>query len=416
MSRVERVSRTAEIAASDPNRVIIFDTTLRDGEQAPGFSMSAEAKLKMAHVLRDLGVDVIEAGFAAASPGDEECIRRVAGEIEGPVFASLSRANEKDIDASFRALSPAPKSHRRCHVFLATSPIHRSAKLRMSTNEVLATISRTVEYAASMFDDVEFSAEDAFRTEPEFLAEALTAAADAGAQTLNVPDTVGYATPEEARQKRFAYLDGIIRPRHADVIFSSHCHNDLGLAVANSLAAVEGGARQIEGAINGIGERAGNASIEEVIMALRTRADRYGATVAAESRHLVRASETLREVTETVIARNKAIVGLNAFAHEAGIHQHGMMADARTYEIMRPEDVGFEGSYFVLGKHSGRHAVGKRAEALGHVLEGQRLADVFAGFKQRADQIGEINDAELTAIIAAVTASAPQDTTYATAG
>ena len=186
--------------------------------------------------------------------------------------------------------------------------------------------------------------------------------------------------------------------------------------MANSLAAVEGGARQIEGAINGIGERAGNASIEEVIMALRTRADRYGATVAAESRHLVRASQTLREVTETVIARNKAIVGLNAFAHEAGIHQHGMMADARTYEIMRPEDVGFEGSYFVLGKHSGRHAVGKRAEALGHVLEGQRLADVFAGFKQRADQIGEINDAELTAIIAAVTASAPQDTTYATAG
>ncbi|HUH09817.1 MAG TPA: 2-isopropylmalate synthase [Brevundimonas sp.] len=418
MSRVERVSRTAEIAASDPNRVIIFDTTLRDGEQAPGFSMSAESKLKMAHVLRDLGVDVIEAGFAAASPGDEECIRRVCGEIEGPVFASLSRANEKDIDASFRGLAPAPKSHRRCHIFLATSPIHRSAKLRMSTNEVLATISRTVEYAASMFDDVEFSAEDAFRTEPEFLAEALIAAADAGAQTLNVPDTVGYATPEEVRQ-RFAYLDGIIRPRHADIVFSSHAHNDLGLAVANSLAAVEGGARQIEGAINGIGERAGNASIEEIIMALRTRADRYGVTVTAESRHLVRASETLRDVTETVIARNKAIVGLNAFAHEAGIHQHGMMADARTYEIMRPEDVGFEGSYFVLGKHSGRHAVGKRAEALGHVLEGQRLADIFAGFKQRADQIGEINDAELTAIITAVTAagaSAQMDKTYATAG
>ncbi len=412
MSRVDRVSRTAEIAA-DPNRVIIFDTTLRDGEQAPGFSMSAEAKLKMAHVLRDLGVDVIEAGFAAASPGDEECIRRVSGEVEGPVFASLSRANEKDIDASFRALAPAPKSHRRCHVFLATSPIHRSAKLRMSTNEVLATISRTVEYAASLFDDVEFSAEDAFRTEPEFLAEALMAAAHAGAQTLNVPDTVGYATPEESRQ-RFSYLDGIIRPRHADIIFSSHAHNDLGLAVANSLAAVEGGARQIEGAINGIGERAGNASIEEVIMALRTRADRYGVTVAAESRHLVRSSETLREVTESVIARNKAIVGLNAFAHEAGIHQHGMMADSRTYEIMRPEDVGFEGSYFVLGKHSGRHAVGKRAEALGHALEGQRLAEVFAGFKRRADEIGEINDAELTAIIAA---TAPQqDKTYAAAG
>ena len=405
MSRVDRVSRTAEIAASDPNRVIIFDTTLRDGEQAPGFSMSADAKLKMARVLKDLGVDVIEAGFAAASPGDEECIRRVAGEIEGPIFASLSRANEKDIDASFRALAPAPKANRRCHTFLATSPIHRQAKLKMSTNEVLATISRSVEYAASLFDDVEFSAEDAFRTEPEFLAEALMAAADAGAQTLNVPDTVGYATPEEARE-RFAYLDGVIRARHPDIIFSAHCHDDLGLAVANSLAAVEGGARQIEGAINGIGERAGNASIEEVVMALRTRADRYGVTVGAESRHLVRASETLRDVTESVIARNKAIVGLNAFAHEAGIHQHGMMADSRTYEIMRPEDVGFSGSYFVLGKHSGRTAVGKRAEAIGYALEGERLASAFAAFKTRADQIGEINDEELIAICKSVNAEA----------
>nr|WP_313633522.1 2-isopropylmalate synthase [Brevundimonas naejangsanensis] len=415
MSRIERVSRTAEIAA-DPNRVIIFDTTLRDGEQAPGFSMSAEAKLKMAHVLRDLGVDVIEAGFAAASPGDEECIRRVSGEVEGPVFASLSRANEKDIDASFRALAPAPKSHRRCHVFLATSPIHRSAKLRMSTNEVLATISRTVEYAASMFDDVEFSAEDAFRTEPEFLAEALMAAADAGAQTLNVPDTVGYAMPEEVT-KRFAYLNEQIRPRHPDVIFSTHCHNDLGLAVANSLAAVEGGARQIEGAINGIGERAGNASIEEAIMALRTRADRFGVSTGADARQLVRASRTLCEVTESVIARNKAIVGMNAFAHESGIHQHGMMADSRTYEIIRPQDVGFDGTSFVLGKHSGRHAVAKRAEVLGHTLEGETLAAVFAGFKRRADEIGEINDTELTAIInAAAPTETRQERAYAAAG
>jgi len=295
--RVSGVSRTEQIAA-DPNRVIVFDTTMRDGEQAPGFSMSAQAKVKMAQVLRDLGVDVIEAGFAAASPGDEDCIRRVAGEVEGPIFCSLSRANEKDIDATFRALEPAPKSHRRCHTFIGTSPIHRTAKLKMSTNEVLSTAVRSVEYARSLFDDVEFSAEDAFRTEPEFLADVLEAAADAGARTLNVPDTVGYATPEEVRE-RFATLAARIKKRHPHVIFSAHCHDDLGMAVANSLAAVEGGARQIEGAINGIGERAGNCSIEEVIMALKVREDRYGVTTGADSRHLVRASKILCEITAT---------------------------------------------------------------------------------------------------------------------
>ena len=410
-----RVSRTAEIAASDPNRVIVFDTTLRDGEQAPGFSMCAAAKLKMAAVLRDLGVDVIEAGFAAASPGDEEAVRRVAGEIEGPVICSLSRANEKDIDASCRALSPAPKSHRRCHIFLATSPIHRAAKLKMSTDEVLAAAVRAVAYAATLFDDIEFSAEDAFRTEPAFLAEVLEAAAEAGAQTLNVPDTVGYATPEEVRE-RYRFLNARIRPRHPDVIFSTHCHDDLGMAVANSLAAVEGGARQVEGAINGIGERAGNASIEEVVMALKVRGDRYGVVTGARTPHLVRASKILCEITETAIARNKAVVGINAFAHEAGIHQHGMLADSRTYEIMRPQDVGFDASSFVLGKHSGRHAVAKRAEVLGHALTGGVLAEVFAGFKRRADEIGEINDAELTAIIAAATEAPMEDRAYAAAG
>lgn len=410
-----RVSRTAQIAASDPNRVIVFDTTLRDGEQAPGFSMSAAAKLKMAAVLRDLGVDVIEAGFAAASPGDEEAVRRVAGEIEGPVFCSLSRANEKDIDASHRALSPAPKSHRRCHIFLATSPIHRAAKLKMSTDEVLAAAVRAVAYAATLFDDIEFSAEDAFRTEPAFLAEVMEAAAGAGAQTLNVPDTVGYATPEEVRE-RYRFLNARIRSRHPDVIFSTHCHDDLGMAVANSLAAVEGGARQVEGAINGIGERAGNASIEEVVMALKVRGDRYGVTTGARTPHLVRASKILCEITETAIARNKAVVGINAFAHEAGIHQHGMLADSRTYEIMRPQDVGFDASSFVLGKHSGRHAVAKRAEVLGHALTGGVLAEVFAGFKRRADEIGEINDAELSAIIAAATEAPMEDRAYAAAG
>lgn len=409
-----RVSRTAQIAASDPNRVIIFDTTMRDGEQAPGFSMSAAAKLKMAGVLRDLGVDVIEAGFAAASPGDEEAVRRVAGEIEGPVFCSLSRANEKDIDASFRALSPAPRAHRRCHVFIGTSPIHRTAKLKMTTDQVLAAAVRSVAYAASLFDDVEFSAEDAFRTEPAFLAEIMEAAAEAGAQTLNVPDTVGYATPEEVRE-RYRFLNARIRPRHPDVIFSAHCHDDLGMATANSLAAVEGGARQVEGAINGIGERAGNASIEEVVMALKVRGDRYGVTTGANTPHLVRASKILCEITETAIARNKAVVGINAFAHEAGIHQHGMLADSRTYEIMRPQDVGFDASSFVLGKHSGRHAVAKRAEVLGHALAGDVLAEVFAGFKRRADEIGEINDTELTAIIIAA-ADRQERPAYAAAG
>ncbi|RZJ02513.1 MAG: 2-isopropylmalate synthase [Brevundimonas sp.] len=412
----DRVSRTQEIAASDPNRVIVFDTTLRDGEQAPGFSMSGAAKVKMAGVLRDLGVDVIEAGFAAASPGDEDAIRRVCGEVEGPVFCSLSRSNEKDIDASFRALEPAPRSHRRCHVFLGTSPIHRSAKLKMSTNEVLSTAVRSVEYAVSLFDDVEFSAEDAFRTEPEFLADVLEAAADAGARTLNVPDTVGYATPEEVRE-RYRVLAERIHRRHPHVIFSTHCHDDLGMAVANSLAAIEGGARQVEGTINGIGERAGNASIEEVIMALQVRGDRYGVTTGADTRHLVRASKILCEITETVIARNKAVVGINAFAHEAGIHQHGMLADSRTYEIMRPQDVGFEGTWFVLGKHSGRHAIAKRAEVIGRPIEGDRLAAVTASFKQRADLIGEINDAELIAIIDRVDGvHAPEEHAYAAAG
>lgn len=252
-----------------------------------------------------------------------------------------------------------------------------------------------------MFDDVEFSAEDAFRTEPEFLADVLEAAADAGAQTLNVPDTVGYATPEEVRE-RYSWLAERIKRRHPDVIFSAHCHDDLGMAVANSLGAVMGGARQIEVAINGIGERAGNCSLEEIVMALKVREDRYGVTTGCDTRHLVRASKILCELTETVIARNKAVVGINAFAHEAGIHQHGMLADSRTYEIMRPQDVGFEGSWFVLGKHSGRHAVAKRAEVLGHVLTGEKLAAVLAGFKRRADEIGEINDAELVAIIAQV--------------
>jgi 2-isopropylmalate synthase len=390
---------TGRVAPHDPNRVIVFDTTLRDGEQAPGFSMSPADKVRMARALAVLGVDVVEAGFAAASPGDEEAVRRVAGEVEGPVFCSLARADERDIDAAWRALKDA--SRRRIHIFLGTSPIHRAAKLRMTTDQVLAAIERSVGYARARFDDVEFSAEDAIRTEPAFLAEACEAAAAAGAATLNIPDTVGYATPTEIADL-YRYLIDRIRPAHPDIVFSAHCHDDLGLAVANSLAAVEAGARQVEGAINGIGERAGNASLEEVVMALRTRADRFGLDTGVDTTRLLAASRLLSEITSTPVTPNKAIVGANAFAHEAGIHQHGMIADARTYEIMRPQDVGFEGSFFVLGKHSGRHALAKRAAVLGHELKGPSLDAAFVAFKRRADQIGPIDDAELTAICAAV--------------
>lgn len=388
--------------APDPNRVVVFDTTMRDGEQAPGFSMSPADKVRMGRALKDLGVDVMEAGFAAASPGDEDCIRAVVGEMAeddgGPVFCSLARTTESDVDAAWRALKGTAR--RRIHIFLGTSPIHRTAKLKMTPDEVLAQAVRAVEYARTRFDDVEFSAEDAIRTEPEFLAEVLEAVSAAGARTLNVPDTVGYATPQEIGDL-YRFLIARIRPRFPDVVFSTHCHNDLGLAVANTLAAIDGGARQVESTINGIGERAGNASLEEVVMALRVRGEHYGVTTGIDATKLVSTSRLLSEITHTPVMRNKAIVGINAFAHEAGIHQHGMFADSRTYEIMRPQDVGFVGSFFVLGKHSGRHAVAKRAEVLGHLLSGVHLTDAFAAFKARADEIGEIDDAELTAICVA---------------
>lgn len=383
--------------ARDPNRVIVFDTTLRDGEQAPGFSMSVEAKLKMATALRDLGVDVIEAGFASASPGDAEAVRRVAGEVEGPIFCSLSRASEEDIRTAYGALQSAPK--RRLHIFLSTSPIHRVAKLNMGADEVLELAVRSVSFARTLFDDVEFSAEDAIRTERAFLGDVMEAVAEAGATTLNIPDTVGYSTPAEIGVI-FAEVGRRVA-RFPNVVLSAHCHDDLGMAVANTLSAVASGARQVEVAVNGIGERAGNCALEEVVMALKTRGDLFGVHTSVDSTKLVQTSRLLSTLTRSPVVRNKAIVGVNAFAHEAGIHQHGMIADARTYEIMRPQDVGFEGTRLVLGKHSGRHAIAQRAEALGYELTGNELGSVFAGFKRRADEIGEIDDSELTAIITA---------------
>jgi 2-isopropylmalate synthase len=379
----------------DPGRVIVFDTTLRDGEQAPGFSMGIPEKLRVATALRDMGVDVIEAGFASASPGDEAAIRAIGEAVEGATICSLARANTQDIEASMRALETA--KDRRIHVFLATSPIHRTAKLNMSCAQVLEAIDRSVRFARTFCDDVEFSAEDAIRTEPEFLVEALQVAADAGAMTLNVPDTVGYSTPDEIAAL-FRMLGAKVR-RAPGVRFSGHCHDDLGMAVANSLAAIRGGARQVECTINGIGERAGNCALEEFVMALRVRADLFGVDTGIDTTKLAAVSRLVSRVTTTPIVRNKAVVGRNAFAHEAGIHQHGMMKDARTYEVMRPEDVGMDASEMVLGKHSGRHAVAKRARELGFEVGDNAMGDVFAAFKARADEIGALDDEEMRAIL-----------------
>ncbi|WP_270375017.1 2-isopropylmalate synthase [Marinicauda sp. Alg238-R41] len=375
--------------------VKIFDTTLRDGEQAPGFSMTEAGKLKMAHALAALKVDVIEAGFAAASPGDSQAIYRIASEVEGPTICSLARAAKGDIEASAKALKPA--KNRRIHVFLGTSPLHREHKLNMTPAEILERIGSMVAYAREFADDVEFSAEDAIRTEPGFLIEALSTAAKAGATTLNVPDTVGYATPDEIYQLFRQLSQKVSRP--AGVIFSAHCHDDLGMAVANSLAAVRGGARQIECAVNGIGERAGNCALEDAVMALRTRRDAFGIATGIDTTKIMAASRTLSQVTNTHTPRNKAIVGANAFAHESGIHQHGVLRNRETYEIMRPEDVGLASNQIVLGKHSGKHALKARAAELGYTLDGPALEAAFVRFKAIADEVGLVDSARLTALL-----------------
>jgi 2-isopropylmalate synthase len=376
-------------------RVVIFDTTLRDGEQSPGASMNIGQKLRVARSLRDLGADVIEAGFAAASPGDLEAIRAVGEQVEGPIVASLSRCTQSDIAASWEALKNAPR--RRCHVFLATSPIHRDFKLKMAKETILRRAVEGVKMAREKFDDVEFSAEDSARTELEFLAEVVERAIEAGAGTVNIPDTVGYALPGTFAQA-IRYLKQHVRGIE-QVILSVHCHNDLGMAVANSLAGVLEGARQIECTINGIGERAGNASLEEVVMALKTRQDVFGLGTRVKTERLYPTSRLVAQVTGLPVQRNKAIVGQNAFAHEAGIHQHGMLTHRETYEIMRPEEVGFARSSLVLGKHSGRHALKERLAALGYHLDDAQMDQVFAEFKLLADKKKEIYDADLEALV-----------------
>jgi 2-isopropylmalate synthase len=373
------------------NRVVVFDTTLRDGEQSPGASMNLEGKLRMAGALAELGVDVLEAGFPIASNGDFEAVREVARRIEGPVVAGLARASRLDIERAWEALKEAPRP--RIHVFLATSAIHREHKLAMAKEEIARRAVESVQMARELCDDVEFSPEDASRTELDFLAEVVEKVIDAGATTVNIPDTVGYATPNEFAE-RIRYLRDNVR-RIDRAVLSVHCHNDLGLAVANSLAALGAGARQVECTINGIGERAGNCSLEEVVMALRTRADVYGLETGVDTRRIHPASRLLTQITGLAVQRNKAIVGANAFAHEAGIHQHGVIQNRLTYEIMKPEDVGLLDNSLVLGKHSGRHALRKRLHELGYELSPSELEAVFVRFKELADAKKEILDDDL---------------------
>ncbi len=371
--------------------VRIFDTTLRDGEQSPGCSMTPQQKVVMARALAELGVDIIETGFPASSQSDREATAQIARELRETTLAVLSRCLPGDIEASARSLEGAAKP--RIHVFLSTSPLHREHKLRMSKEQVIDSIGKHVALARSFVDDVEFSTEDGTRTEEDFLHEAVGVAIAAGATTINVPDTLGYTTPEEIRglfQRLIANVPGA-----KDVIFSAHCHNDLGLAVANSLAAMEGGARQIECTINGIGERAGNAALEELAMALKVRNAFYNIDSRIDSRRLVPTSKLLQRLIGMPVQHNKAIVGENAFAHESGIHQHGMLRNRSTYEIMNPSDVGWPDSKMVLGRHSGRAAVGHRLRALGYTLEDEQLDQVFEQFKALCEQQRTVDDDDL---------------------
>ena len=375
--------------------VRIFDTTLRDGEQAPGCSMTLKEKLRVARALDQLRVDIIEAGFAAASPGDAEAVRAVAESVEHAAVASLARCNPEDIDKAWAALEQARNP--RIHVFVATSEIHRTHKLNMAREEILKTAVGAIEMARERCADIEFSPEDASRTEPEFLTEIVTAAIEAGATTINIPDTVGYTVPQEF-EALFRHLRASVK-NIDQAILSVHCHDDLGMAVANSLAAVVGGARQVECTINGIGERAGNCSLEEIVMALDTRSQWFDIGTRVDTTRLYPTARLVSSITGMPIPRNKAIVGDNAFAHEAGIHQHGMLKHASTYEIMQPERVGISRSNLVLGKHSGRHAFRERIEELGFDVDDFALNAAFGRFKELADKKKDIYDSDIEALL-----------------
>jgi 2-isopropylmalate synthase len=385
------------MSSESSDRVRIFDTTLRDGEQSAGVSLNPAEKLQIAHALARLRVDVIEAGFPVASPGDFDAVRAIAREVRGSAIAALARTRPADIETAGAAVREAESP--RIHTFIATSPVHMEFKLRMTPEEVLEQVRSGVSLARSLVEDVEFSAEDASRSEPEFLAEVFRTAVRCGATTLNVPDTVGYATPEEYS----SFLSELIRAvaPGPDVVWSVHCHDDLGLAVANSLAAVAVGVRQVECTINGLGERAGNAAMEEIVMALRTRADRFGgATTRIDATRLWAVSRLVARASGISVPPNKAVVGDNAFAHESGIHQHGVLRRRETYEIIRPEDVGSPGTRLVLGKHSGRHALRDRLITLGFDLDEERLDRAFDIFKRLADRKKHVSDGDLEALVA----------------
>ena len=378
--------------ASD--RLYIFDTTLRDGEQSPGFSMNTDEKIRLAHQIEALGVDIIEAGFPIASDDDAHAVKLVATEIKTPVIAALARCNPADIECAGESLKPAARS--RIHTFIATSDLHLERKLRISREDCLEAVVTAVKQARQYTDDIEFSAEDATRSDMDFLCTVVEAAISVGATTINLPDTVGYCTPEEIQEfftevrQRVANID--------DIILSTHCHDDLGLAVANSLAAVQAGVRQVECTINGIGERAGNASLEEIVMATRVKPDRLPYETDVVSTELFRTSQMLTELTHESVQANKAIVGRNAFAHEAGIHQDGVIKDRRTYEIMKPEDVGVE-STLVLGKHSGRHAVKKQCQDQGYELTRFELDRVYREVIALADRQKSVSAGDWSRIV-----------------
>ena len=388
--------------ASD--RLYIFDTTLRDGEQSPGFSMNTDEKIRLAHQIEALGVDIIEAGFPIASDDDAHAVKLVATEIKTPVIAALARCNPADIECAGESLKPAARS--RIHTFIATSDLHLERKLRISREDCLEAVVTAVKQARQYTDDIEFSAEDATRSDMDFLCKVVEAAISVGATTINLPDTVGYCTPEEIQEfftevrQRVANID--------DIILSTHCHDDLGLAVANSLAAVQAGVRQVECTINGIGERAGNASLEEIVMATRVKPDRLPYETDVVSTELFRTSQMLTELTHESVQANKAIVGRNAFAHEAGIHQDGVIKDRRTYEIMKPEDVGVE-STLVLGKHSGRHAVKKQCEDQGYELTRFELDRVYREVIALADRQKSVSEVDLSRIVETIRTAAVPD-------
>jgi len=380
------------------DRLVIFDTTLRDGEQAPGFSMRIDEKLKMARQLAALGVDYLEAGFPIASEADAEAVRTISTHVKGPVIAALARCNRADIERAAWALEPADR--KRIHVFIATSDLHLERKLRMSRSHCLKVAMDAVRFARTFTDDVQFSAEDATRSDPEFLWHIVEAVIQSGAKTINLPDTVGYSTPDEM-QSFFAGLRNRV-PSSDQVIWSTHCHDDLGLAVANTLAALTGGARQVECTINGIGERAGNASLEEVVMATQVRADRLPFSTGIDTKQIFASSQLLTALTGEAVQANKAIVGRNAFAHEAGIHQDGMLKDRRTYEIMSPDSVGVPRTTLILGKHSGRHAVQQRCEELGVKLDRPDLDRIYRAVMAHADREKTVSDADLLKIVQSV--------------